>query len=162
VKVLIVTHAPDAFADAVDLALARGLATGLRSAGDVVEVIALPFGGGDDPVRELAAVRMIDFSPTADLVICLTAVAAAVRHPRKVTWFDRGIGDALVPGSPLLDDRLLAECARRRARTETGLRALHAGNFEGELLAVPSDHDGWARAAEDLAAWWRVSERLAG
>jgi hypothetical protein len=152
VRVLVVTNLPAPFEQAIDDEVAVELARTLVDESRQVEVMRLPFGLTRDPERGFATVRLIDYTLFADTVICLSAVATVLRHPRKIAWFDPARDRPLVPGYPALDDRLLAECAVRLARTAQGLADLRARNLDGSIMAVPSDPARWSDVARKVTS----------
>ena len=68
--------------------LVDGLAKALADQGHQVDELLLPFW--DDPeemVEQMLALRLVDVSHEAELLICLRTPSYLLRHPNKVVWF---------------------------------------------------------------------------
>jgi glycosyltransferase involved in cell wall biosynthesis len=68
--------------------LVDGLSQALADQGHQVDELLLPFW--DDPeemVEQMLALRLLDVSHEADLLICLRTPSYLLQHPNKVVWF---------------------------------------------------------------------------
>lgn len=152
-KVVVASHTTDVFATSGEDDVAGALQAALREAGHQVHPIWQPFDASPDSVlSQLALVRMIDLLYLADLVICTTAVAGLIQHPRKVLWADSLLED-LSPRFGEIDARLLAEMDVVYARSgpASDRIAVRAGR-PCPVLAVPDERDAWAAAADRLVS----------
>lgn len=69
-------------------ALSEGLQQLLLENEFEVEKLDLPPIDQVNPLRSLAAWRLVPLSGMADSLLCLDAWSAVLRHPRKVVWLD--------------------------------------------------------------------------
>lgn len=64
------------------------LAETLKKNGHITEVIKLPFHSyPPEMMEQMLALRLLDFSEYADLLIAIRTPSYIVRHPNKVVWF---------------------------------------------------------------------------
>lgn len=75
------------FVDAADHAIAEHVAAALISRSHQVEVVKLPFvPSWGQMLDQIAAIRLVDVTHTADLLITVGAPTYHLRHPNKVVW----------------------------------------------------------------------------
>ncbi len=80
-------------------------------------------------VTNIASFRLLGTAASADVLICLDAVAAVLEHPRKIVWL---LDDSFLDGAPW---QLAGECAPVRDYVANVLRW---GLTEAKLIFAPS------------------------